>query len=123
MTILREPIAIKELMRLGGVKLGGHNRTALSKFLDDALFALWESAVEEHGPAHAAFLMAKICLRDERFIIPHWLMCRLKAHKDALVHLVDPEPDPDAVRMNNQAAKDGHRHAKWDRAELLRDRD
>jgi hypothetical protein len=68
-------------MRMGGIKIGGYNRTALTKFLDDALFHMWENAVSRHGGPDAAVIMFTLIQHDPKFRPPHWLMLRLRAHR------------------------------------------
>jgi len=92
---MAEPRSVKSICRELGVGLGGQTRRAMGKWLDDSLFRMWELAVEQHGPEHAAALLFYVCQRDPSFKPPYWLMLAFKRHRAYIVQAFgDMRRDP-----------------------------
>ena len=82
---MAQPRSIKQICRDLEIGLGGQTRRTMAQLLDDALFSMWEKAVEVHGPEHAAALMWYVIQRDPSFACPHWLKLCLKRHKAYII--------------------------------------
>ena len=88
-----EPASVPQILQAGGFPICGYHRQAMTAFLDNALLTFYESAVEEHGAEDAAVLLYRLIRRDPKFRPPWWAICRLRAHRAAVLQSIRRDGD------------------------------
>jgi hypothetical protein len=83
------PLSIKATLRAAGVAPGGAIRAALSRRIDDTLFAIWENGCGMMDAEDVAKILFVIVARDHGYRIPHWLRQRFDAHRAAIIDAVE----------------------------------
>lgn len=84
-----KPTTIKAYLREAGIQPSGSIRSAISRALEDALFALWENACNLYDGDTAAVLLFAVISRDPSFRVPLWVQLRLRAHRAAVIDAHD----------------------------------
>lgn len=83
------PTTIKAYLREAGIQPSGSIRAAISRDLEDALFALWENACTMYDGEVAAIILFAVISRDPSFRVPWWAQLRLRAHRAAVISATD----------------------------------
>lgn len=83
-----KPMTIRAFLRKHGAPLSWSVRAAMSRRIDDALFTLWENAVNMYDGETAAVILFALVSKDPSFRLPLWLTQRFKAHQAAITNAV-----------------------------------
>lgn len=74
---------------------GGQARARAQRLLNDGMRDLWNTAVIDSGPEHAAALTAWLCAQDgQARFAPAWLLKKWKRYPDAVKDVLSSEFRP-----------------------------